>query len=183
MPRVPTGKRLRFQVFERDSFTCQYCGGQPPDIVLVADHITPVAAGGPTSIDNLITACEPCNQGKAARVLGGVPPRPDADLMYLAVAQEAAELHRYGVGLLRRDEALGNVVGHLQRKWMADSGLDWAPADKLVRQLIMKHGPEIAGDTLAEVSWKVATGYLGTNGWVSYMFTVARNMAELDAST
>ncbi len=29
------------------------------------DHVTPVAAGGETSEDNLVTACWPCNYGKA----------------------------------------------------------------------------------------------------------------------
>jgi hypothetical protein len=29
--RKSTGKRLRFSVFQRDHFTCQYCGAQPPD--------------------------------------------------------------------------------------------------------------------------------------------------------
>lgn len=45
MKRKSTGKRLRFEVFKRDHFTCQYCGAQPPDIVLVADHIVAVAEG------------------------------------------------------------------------------------------------------------------------------------------
>ena len=67
--RKSTGKRLRFSVFQRDQFTCQYCGAQPPDVVLVCDHITPVALGGETTIDNLITSCESCNQGKADRSL------------------------------------------------------------------------------------------------------------------
>src|SRR4051812_15410387 len=62
--RRSTGKRLRFEVFKRDYFTCRYCGAQPPDVVLVVDHVIPVALGGPSTLDNLITACEPCNQGK-----------------------------------------------------------------------------------------------------------------------
>lgn len=53
--RRSTGKRLRFEIFKRDHFTCQYCGAQPPSIVLVIDHIDPVAEGGLTVIENLIT--------------------------------------------------------------------------------------------------------------------------------
>lgn len=41
--RQSTGKRLRFPVFKREFFTCQYCGAQPPDVVLVCDHIEPAA--------------------------------------------------------------------------------------------------------------------------------------------
>lgn len=59
-------KRVRFEIFKRDSFTCQYCGKRAPDVVLHADHIQPRAAGGTDHITNLITACEGCNLGKAA---------------------------------------------------------------------------------------------------------------------
>ena len=99
--RKSTGKRTRFEVFKRDAFTCQYCGAQPPDVVLVVDHITPVAAGGSSEPINLITACEACNQGKADRVLTENVIRPDADLMYLETQQEIAEVERYNTALQR----------------------------------------------------------------------------------
>lgn len=67
--RKALGKKVRFEVFKRDSFTCQYCGAQAPDTVLCVDHINPVAGGGDNDILNLITACEPCNLGKGARTL------------------------------------------------------------------------------------------------------------------
>lgn len=73
MRRKSTGKKLRFEVLKRDKFECQYCGAHPPKVLLVLDHITPVAEGGETVIDNLITACEPCNQGKGARPLSNIP--------------------------------------------------------------------------------------------------------------
>lgn len=64
--RHPIPKRLRWQVLERDNHTCQYCGTTPADGALHVDHIIPVADGGKTEADNLITACEPCNTGKGA---------------------------------------------------------------------------------------------------------------------
>lgn len=64
--RVPTSPRLRFEVFKRDKFTCQYCGAKAPEVVLQADHIVPVAEGGPTDLLNLITSCAKCNGGKGA---------------------------------------------------------------------------------------------------------------------
>lgn len=63
----------RFEVFKRDGFACQYCGQKPPAVVLQVDHIIPVARGGTDVIDNLLTACQPCNQGKAARPLEVMP--------------------------------------------------------------------------------------------------------------
>jgi hypothetical protein len=62
-------KKLRFEVFKRDSFTCQYCGKMAPDVILELDHITPVAKGGVNNIMNLITSCKDCNRGKGAKEL------------------------------------------------------------------------------------------------------------------
>lgn len=62
-------KKLRFEVFKRDSFTCQYCGKKAPDVVLEIDHIEPVARGGEDTHLNLTTACWDCNRGKGAREL------------------------------------------------------------------------------------------------------------------
>ena len=73
MNRKAISKKLRFEVFKRDSFTCQYCGSTPPKVILEVDHIDPVAAGGSDDMDNLITACFPCNRGKAANPLTAVP--------------------------------------------------------------------------------------------------------------
>lgn len=67
--RKSISKKTRFEVFKRDSFSCQYCGAKAPDVVLHCDHINPVSKGGDNDILNLITACEGCNQGKGARLL------------------------------------------------------------------------------------------------------------------
>ena len=67
--RVGIGKKLRFEVFKRDSFTCQYCGAKAPDVLLEADHVQPRSKGGSDDILNLVTACEACNRGKGAREL------------------------------------------------------------------------------------------------------------------
>ncbi len=71
--RKPLSKRVRFEVFKRDSFTCQYCGAHPPAVILHVDHIKPVAEGGRNDIDNLVTACQPCNSGKSDVPLSSVP--------------------------------------------------------------------------------------------------------------
>lgn len=67
--RQSLSKKARFEVFKRDSFTCQYCGRSAPGVVLRCDHITPVAKGGDNHITNLITACFECNAGKSDRLL------------------------------------------------------------------------------------------------------------------
>lgn len=62
--RSPIPKKLRFEVLRRDHFTCRYCGRQPPEVVLHLDHVIAVANGGANTLENLITACAPCNIGK-----------------------------------------------------------------------------------------------------------------------
>ena len=64
---IPKG--IRFDVFKRDSFKCQYCGSVAPDVLLVIDHIHPVSKGGKNDITNLITACHSCNSGKSDKTL------------------------------------------------------------------------------------------------------------------
>ena len=69
MKRTPIPKTVRFEVFKRDSFKCQYCGKSAPDVVLEIDHIKPVSKGGTNDIMNLVTACRDCNRGKTNREL------------------------------------------------------------------------------------------------------------------
>lgn len=69
MARQPLSKKLRFEVFKRDNFTCQYCGRRAPEVILQCDHVKPVAGGGLNDMLNLVTSCVDCNAGKGARVL------------------------------------------------------------------------------------------------------------------
>lgn len=64
--RCGISKKTRFEVFKRDSFTCQYCGRKSPAIVLHVDHIKPVSMGGKNNILNYVTSCVECNLGKGA---------------------------------------------------------------------------------------------------------------------
>jgi len=54
---------LRFHIFHRDNFTCQYCGRSPVSdgVILEVDHIDRNAG---SKEENLKTACRECNQGK-----------------------------------------------------------------------------------------------------------------------
>ncbi len=67
--RKAMSKKVRFEVFKRDSFICQYCGQSAPDVVLHVDHIQPVSKGGDNDLMNLITSCQACNSGKSDRLL------------------------------------------------------------------------------------------------------------------
>ena len=73
MKRDAIGIGVRFAVFKRDGFVCQYCGAVPPKVLLEVDHIIPVCEGGGNDEANLITACFDCNRGKAGISLSVIP--------------------------------------------------------------------------------------------------------------
>lgn len=55
----------RREVLKRDSHACQYCGSSKR---LTLDHVIPRSKGGQHSWDNVVTACERCNQTKSDRL-------------------------------------------------------------------------------------------------------------------
>lgn len=80
-------KLTRFEVFNRDQFTCQYCGRQTRQLTL--DHVVPRHLGGAHSWENLASACVTCNHRKAGRTpdqarmkLHRAPARPRYKIMF-----------------------------------------------------------------------------------------------------
>lgn len=67
--RKPLSNKTRFEVFKRDSFTCKFCGGSAPQVVLEVDHLQPVAVDGDNDMMNLVTSCRECNNGKGKRLI------------------------------------------------------------------------------------------------------------------
>jgi len=61
-PNISIWARIRKAVFERDDYTCQYCGKR--DSRLECDHVRPVSKGGSHDMLNLVTACFACNRSK-----------------------------------------------------------------------------------------------------------------------
>jgi hypothetical protein len=183
--RAAIGKSQRFEIFKRDHFTCQYCGAQPPNIVLVLDHIHPVCEGGDNSETNLIASCEACNQGKAGRTLARVPNRPDADLLYLEAQQEIAELRQFQRAKVERDKVLAQIVVALQDTWskyMPES-CDWVPAEHILMSMLSKYNPETVELGVITTARNIQAGRVKTYGshWVRYMWGVMRTEVEENA--
>ncbi len=60
---IPTVNRR--EVLRRDKHTCQYCGSLKQ---LTLDHVIPTSKGGTHTWDNVVTACETCNNRKGDRI-------------------------------------------------------------------------------------------------------------------
>ena len=112
MGRIPIPPKLRWQVYARDGFRCRYCGAQPPDVALVVDHAHPVARGGRNNLDNLITSCELCNQGKS-----------DSKVALISEWRERAE-------------ALDGVMGWIEADWFDASHADFPLNERTYLYLI-----------------------------------------------
>jgi 5-methylcytosine-specific restriction endonuclease McrA len=58
-------KMSRYEIFNRDKYTCQYCGLQSRHLTL--DHVIPRYRGGQHTWENVVSACVACNRKKAGR--------------------------------------------------------------------------------------------------------------------
>jgi len=69
IPETPRRRRnvppaLRWEIWERDDFTCRHCGDRR---FLTIDHIVPWVRGGDNTPGNLQTLCRSCNLKKYDR--------------------------------------------------------------------------------------------------------------------
>lgn len=183
-PTPALSKRLRFEVFKRDSFTCQYCGAQPPKVVLEVDHIHPRSRGGDNNPGNLITSCVACNRGKSNKPLGDRIIRPDADILYLEAMQEAAEYERYVKAKKKRDRALMAVVESIQDDFQRMSQTEWVPDDSVIISMLVKNTPEQVSEAASCTGGAVRNGKFGRSvvgkGWLPYMRGILKHMREDD---
>ena len=182
--RKAISKGLRFDIFKRDGFTCQYCGSHPPDAVLEIDHIMPVSKGGDNDAMNLVSACGGCNRGKSAKLLDN-PQRPDADLVWLETQQEIAELRRYQEAVQKRLEVTEQIAESLADVWQSFTCYDWAPSEHIIKGWMAKYDPEIIEEAIKVTSVKMRSGTLygfqidgSGSSWQKWMWGVMRNKAE-----
>lgn len=73
---ITATQRWRFIIFERDNFTCFYCGkiSYIDKVELHVDHVIPKSRGGNDIASNLVTACHLCNLSKWASEIRNIGP-------------------------------------------------------------------------------------------------------------
>ena len=72
IPRFLRKKVSRQITFARDKYSCQYCGRLKKNLKrderLTIDHVKPKSLGGKTEWENVVTACNTCNDKKGDKL-------------------------------------------------------------------------------------------------------------------
>lgn len=133
-------KRKRFSVFQRDGFTCQYCGRRPPDVMLQVDHIVPSSKGGSDDTTNLITSCFDCNSGKSDTSLDAVPDSlVDIQSRRIEALQQAAAVQK----LERKQErAIQKQIEDLEAEFVTKGRIFNSETRRSIRLFLTKLGYE-----------------------------------------
>lgn len=183
-PRPPISKRLRFEIFKRDSFLCQYCGRRPPDVILELDHLHPHSQGGTSDETNLVTSCDDCNRGKGARLLRDVQPRPDADVAYLEIQQELAEARRFLAVKEAKKQVEAEVIAALTETWTASFEYCWSPNESEFRRWFAEYSADEIEYALRAAGARQRSGKLDrdTKKIVPYVWAILRNRRREDGA-
>lgn len=162
--RKQISKKVRFEIFKRDGFSCQYCGSTPPKVVLHVDHIIPVARGGCNDDDNLVTSCLGCNLGKGARSLAEIP--VPLATRAAEVAEREAQLRGYSEVMEKRRERLENDSWRVADIYLEGYGIGpqiHADLFRSIRLFVDKLGVHTCMDAMefavSKMSWNQKKGF------------------------
>lgn len=165
-------KKLRFEVFKRDGFRCQYCGKTPPDAILEIDHINPKSQNGKDDINNLLTACFDCNRGK-----GNIPLKkiPSSFAINIEILKEKEDQLKYYNQLLNRIERRIqkdiNEINEIFHSYFAEWDLSAEFKNNSVKRFL-KHLPK---QTVAD-SMHIACGKMhNSNAAIKYFCGICWN--------
>jgi 5-methylcytosine-specific restriction endonuclease McrA len=87
----------RFEIFNRDHYTCQYCGQKTRQLTL--DHVIPRYRGGQHTWENVVSACVACNRRKAGRTPKEAdmrlirPPSPPSGSSFFVIPYQYSQNH------------------------------------------------------------------------------------------
>lgn len=140
MKRPAIGKRLRFEVFARDGFTCRYCGIQSDKAQLEIDHVVPVCKGGTNDLENLATACFDCNRGKAGNPIEKITTSEGGRLALMQDMQEQLSLAKAAKATARARLKLKQSVVNFFCEARGTESAEPTTIEVLM-SYVQKHGP------------------------------------------
>lgn len=97
-------------VWERDKYTCQYCGVKiTTKADLTTDHVMPESRGGKAVYENMVTCCRACNAKKDCKTCEEAhmyparkPVRPQMSRSMAKISEEARRL----LSIINKEELL-----------------------------------------------------------------------------
>lgn len=120
------------------------------------DHILPVCQGGTNEPENLITSCEPCNQGKAGKTIEqAVPTEEDR----LRLAQERNEQVASFEAAKKAREARDQIRQLVLEFWCEQTGRDSADIGTIttVVRYVDEFGMELVMEWIEKAVLKVGS--------------------------
>lgn len=176
--RKSISKKVRFEIFKRDGFVCQYCGATPPKAILHIDHIIPVKDGGGNEDTNLVTSCDSCNMGKSANSLESIP----ASLSDRAkeVSEREEQLRGYSKVMSAQRERITQdawLVSDVFTEHFREDGIrkDWFQSVKMFVEKIGVH------DCIKAMEKAIAKKPWSKNTCFSYFCGICWNIVREDA--
>ncbi|MCL0091946.1 HNH endonuclease [Dehalococcoidales bacterium] len=137
--RKAVSEKVRYQVFNRDTFRCRACGrGADDGVKLTIDHIIPVDWGGTNDMSNLLTLCEECNRGKKAWV-DTVPSQIMKEIMDRPTVEQRIET--------LFDKFPNQDIPSTMIQLVSKAALDWQRALRRIRQRTGKKILPVQGRT------------------------------------
>lgn len=130
-------KKIRFEVFKRDNFTCQYCGKSSPNVVLELDHIIPKAEDGDDNFENLTTSCFDCNRGKGKNLLENYKEGTDPTEQAVLLLERERQLREYNEVVKTVRERKKKDYEEILDYWDDTAGVNcyWIPRGSIRRAL------------------------------------------------
>jgi hypothetical protein len=98
--------KVQWRVWKRDGYKCCYCGNA--DIPLTVDHLVLWEEGGPSTEENLLSACRKCNKVRGRTPYGDWLRHP----YYVQVSQALTQVERN-----RNADVLG-TLGNIRRVYV-----------------------------------------------------------------
>ena len=178
--RKPLSKKLRFEIFERDNFFCQYCGKTPDKdkVVLQVDHIVSVKNGGKNDKENLITACFDCNMGKGAKTTIKGKITPEDIKQELVRTQERLDQVVAMNKATKKIEAITKKIEKEKDAWLFSLLPEYN--DKLHQKLqatLKRSFPDCSRDKIKEaLGITVARDFDTMESFIKYFTGVLRNI-------
>jgi len=167
---------LRFKVFTRDLFTCQYCGRQPPKAILEVDHMVSKFDGGGDEMDNLTTSCFECNRGKSKDSVIKTSLEQKLKSEEKRMKAKITQLQVYLEFLKKKDVFVDQEIELYSNKWTELSGGEChltKQGKKSLGKFIQKHG---AAEVLEAMQIVNKKHFQNTEDMWKYFCGILKNM-------